>query len=193
MDREVFEDLIKVYGKRVYNIALRITCNPEDAEDIVQETFFILYKKYDGFRGESNVFTWVYRIAVNASLQYKARITEKTFTTLEQDIQQASQSIPEEVASWESNPEDMYLVDELTSQISKECTYFMSFRLSCEQRIVFILRTILDFSYQQISEILDIPVSSVKARLSRARNNLVKYFTGQCQYLGVCRTYQHSD
>lgn len=181
MKEEVFKDLVGLYAERVYNIALRITCSPQDAEDIVQETFLTVFQKFDDFRGESNMFTWIYRIAVNTSLQYRTRVTEKTFINLDQDVKLAS--LPEEVVTWESNPEDLYLVNELTAQISRECTYFMTFKLSYEQRIVFILRTILGFSYQQISDILDIPISSVKARLNRARNNLIKYFKGQCQYL----------
>ncbi|KGE73984.1 RNA polymerase sigma factor [Spirochaeta lutea] len=183
MKQVEFNKIAETHGKRIYNIAFRITCNSQDAEDIAQEVLYTIYNKYITFRGDSDLSTWIYRVAVNTSLRYKSRVSKSSFTSLEEDAVEYSKSIPEEVKHWETNPEDEYLIKELLNEITGECTYFLTFKLSDEQRIVYILQAILGFSYSQISSILEMPVSSVKARLYRARENLISYFSGHCSHL----------
>lgn len=183
MDKEIFESLISKYSKNVYNIAFRITCNKEDAEDITQETFLKVYDKYEQFENKSNIYTWIYRIALNISLKYKSKINSDLFENLNETIQYYKNSIPDEVRSWENDPEKAFLLNELTREIKQECTYFMTFILTEEQRLVYILRTILGFSYKKIAEILEVEESTIKSRLFRARNNLIKHFKNHCRWL----------
>ena len=76
-DRAI-DALVRKYGQKVYNIAYRITANHHDAEDVTQETFTQVHRNLHKFRGESTPYTWIYRIAVNASLQCR-RQADKTY------------------------------------------------------------------------------------------------------------------
>lgn len=69
MEQISIEEMVQTYGKKVYNLAYRLIGNKQDAEDITQETFLQVYRSLDKFRGESAIYTWIYRIAVNNSLQ----------------------------------------------------------------------------------------------------------------------------
>ena len=183
MNTNELKELTEKYGKQVYNLAFRITCNKEDSEDICQETFLKVYQHYESFQNRSDIFTWIYKITLNISLRYKASINKKTFDSLDEKIIFYGKKIPEEVKHWEEAPESKYLMNELLDEISMECTYFMTFQLSEEQRLVYILKNILNMSYKQISDILKVNESIVKSRLFRARCNLVKYFQNHCAHV----------
>jgi RNA polymerase sigma factor (sigma-70 family) len=183
MEKSRIEDMVKIYSKKVYNLAYRLTGNRQDAEDVTQETFFQVYRGLDEFRGESALYTWIYRIAVNNSLQLKRRLNRAYIDSLDKIIDQFQKDIPDEVMLWENNPEKRFLYEELLGEIRRECYYFMTFRLTDEQRVVYILRVVLDFSLDDISAILTIDKSTVKARLQRAKSNLKSYFSGRCQWI----------
>jgi RNA polymerase sigma-70 factor (ECF subfamily) len=175
--------LVKSYGRQVYNIAYRITGNRHDAEDVTQETFLQVHRGLDAFRGDSSIYTWIYRIAVNASLQTKRRLNKSYLDSLDETIAQFKDDIPEEVRQWENDPEKRYLYDELLDEVRRACYHFITFRLSDEQRVVYVLRVVLDFSLDDISAILQIDKNTVKARLQRAKANLGSYFSGRCQWI----------
>jgi RNA polymerase sigma-70 factor (ECF subfamily) len=111
MEKTDFTEITRKYGKRIYNLAFRICGNVEDAKDITQEIFIIIHKKIDSFRDESDLFTWIYRIAVNTSLRYKTKINKQTFDSLDEQVSRYSNSVPDEVKEWESTPEKRYLMD----------------------------------------------------------------------------------
>jgi RNA polymerase sigma-70 factor (ECF subfamily) len=177
-----FEELLKTYGTKVFNLAYRISGNREDAEDITQETFLQVHKNLSSYRGDSQPFTWIYRIALNNCLKLKRRLDRAYLDSLDEKIEAFAQDVPEEVRQWQQDPEKRYLLDELIRDIRQECYYFMSFRLTDEQRVVYILRHVLDLSYRGIAEILEISESVVKVRLHRAKNNLVDYFRSRCRW-----------
>jgi RNA polymerase sigma factor (sigma-70 family) len=175
--------LVKTYGRQVYNIAYRITGNQHDAEDATQETFLQVHKGLDGFRGDSAIYTWIYRIAVNTSLQAKRRLSKSYLDSLDETIAQFKDDLPDEVRQWENNPEKQYLYNELLEEVRRACYHFITFRLSDEQRVVYVLRVVLDFSLDDISAILQVDKNTVKARLQRAKANLGSYFSGRCQWI----------
>jgi RNA polymerase sigma-70 factor (ECF subfamily) len=177
-----FDNLVKTYGKKVYNLAYRLTGNAHDAEDVTQETFLRVYKGLKTFRGESAIYTWIYRIGVNTSLRIKRKLDSAYIDSLDEKIELFKNDIPDEVKRWESNPEERYLYDELLRAIRQECYHFMIFRLSDEQRVVYVLRVVLGFSLDDITAILEIDKNTVKARLQRAKSNLGSYFSGRCQW-----------
>jgi RNA polymerase sigma-70 factor (ECF subfamily) len=177
-----FDNLVKTYGKKVYNLAYRLTGNAHDAEDVTQETFLRVYKGMKRFRGESTIYTWIYRIAVNTSLRIKKKLDRAYIDSLEEKIELFKNEVPEEVKRWECDPEERYLYDELLREIRRECYHFMTFRLSDEQRVVYVLRVVLGFSLDDISGILELDKNTVKARLQRAKSNLSTYFSGRCQW-----------
>jgi RNA polymerase sigma-70 factor (ECF subfamily) len=183
MGRPNIEELVERYGRRVYNLAYRLIGNRQDAEDVAQETFLQVYRGMDKFRGESDVYTWIYRIAVNNCLQIKRRLSRVYIDSLDEKIDQFKHDIPAEVEDWERDPEKKYLYDELLCWIRQECHHFMAFRLTDEQRVVYILRMVLHFSLDDISAIVQVDKTTVKARLQRAKNNLRSYFRSRCQWI----------
>jgi hypothetical protein len=94
-----------------------------------------------------------------------------------------SDDIPPQVREWSNNPEKAYLMNELVGAIRKECMFFMTNILTEDQRTVYILKNVLDFSYEEISEILDISKEVIKARLNRARKNLIDHFKNRCRWI----------
>ena len=183
MEKLSIDNLVRTYGKKVYNLAYRLIGNRQDAEDITQETFLQVYRGLDGFRGESAPYTWLYRIAINNCLQVKRRLNRAYIDSLDEKIEVFRHDIPDEVENWENNPEKRYLYDDLLHTIRQECYHFMSFRLTDEQRVVYILWVVMKFSLDDISAILQNDKNTVKARLQRAKANLRAYFRGRCQWI----------
>jgi len=183
MEKIHIEDMVKTYSKKVYNLAYRLIGNRQDAEDVTQETFLQVYQGLDKFRGESTIYTWIYRTAVNNSLRVKRKMNRAYIDSLDKIIEQFQQDIPDEVMRCERDPEKRCLYDELLIEIRRECYHFMTFRLTDEQRVVYIFRVVLAFSLDDISAILKINKNTVKARLQRAKSNLKSYFSGRCQWI----------
>jgi RNA polymerase sigma-70 factor (ECF subfamily) len=179
-----FNTIVETHSSRVFNLAFRVTGNRQDAEDVVQDTFLQVFRGLGRFRGESELSTWIYRIALNASLKVKRKIGDAaSLDKLDERILAMADEIPDEVRSWFADPSKAALVQALLSEINQGCLHFMTFRLTDEQRVVYIMRAILEFSYEEIARVLEVPESVVKARLHRAKAKLEKYFTARCQWL----------
>lgn len=177
-----FDGLVDKYGSKVFNLAYRMTGNRQDAEDIMQETFIQVYKNLGNFRGESTIYTWIYRIALNCTFRYSAKAEQAYIEQLEGKIQYFEDRIPSEVRDWFDDPEKAVLMSELTREIREGCQQIVMQKLPEAQRIVFIMRVILDFSYNEISEILGLSKNVIKARLNRARFSLLKHFEEKCEW-----------
>lgn len=188
-----FDSLVEQYSQRVFNLAYRITGTRQDAEDVVQDTFLQAYEHRAGFRGDSDVFTWLFRIAFNNCMKLKKRMSRASVESLDEKVELFKDDIPLEVQQWYENPEKAAWINELLAEIRHGCLHFLSFRLPENQRIVYIMRNVLDFSYAEIAGILGIGENVVKARLNRARRSLAEYFSKRCQWLTddhtcTCRT-----
>lgn len=183
MDKSDINSLIDKYGKRVYNLAFRVTGNRPDAEDVAQETFMQVYQNIDSFKGESDIYTWIYKIALNNCLKLKKKMSKAYVESLDEKIEMFKDEIPAEVQEWYNDPEKAVYISELLGEIRHGCLHFLSFRLPENQRIVYVMRNVLDFSYKEMSEILGISENVIKARLNRARANLVDFFSKRCQWL----------
>lgn len=169
-----FDELVGLYGRKVYNLAFRYTGSIEDSEDIMQETFLQVYRHLNDFRKESAVYTWIYRIALNQCRQLKKSRAKTFAASLEEQAEAGCQNIPNEVNEWFNSPEESALMVELLTEIRRFCYQFLILELPESQRVVFIMRSILGLSYKDIAEITDTSESVVKARLSRARSSLSK-------------------
>lgn len=183
MTNRDINSLINKYSKKVYNLAFRITGNKFDAEDIVQETFLQVHKNLDKFKGRSQIYTWIYKIALNNSLKKKNNLNKAYIESLDEKIERFGEDIPTEVRTWSENPEKAYLMNELVSEIHQGCLHFITFILPEEQRITYILKNVLDFSYDEISGMLGVSKNVIKARLNRARENLKSYFLKRCRWI----------
>lgn len=160
-----FRDLYDRYKDRVYNVCYRVTGNASDALDASQETFGILFRKVGDFRFQSRFSSWVYRIAINASIDLKRRQSSRRLASLEAvgeakgdegtrfDLEDERSELPTEVASRH----------ELEAEVQRAIS-----RLSPKLRTITVLRYVESLSYDEIAETLQISLGTVKSRLSRA-------------------------
>ncbi len=165
-DDRAFEELVRLYEKRVYNMALRSTGSAEDAFDLSQEAFIRVWKSLKNFKGESKFSTWLFRIVSNLCTDYirkQARRNETSLMVEGEEDEQFEMELPDERADPERELSRIELRREIDYAVSK---------LSPEHREVFILREVDDLSYGEIAQLLEVEEGTVKSRLSRARKNL---------------------
>jgi len=176
-DRSAFSELVKRYEKKVYALALRIMQNPEDASDVLQDTFIQVFKKIKDFKEKSRFSTWLYRIAYNECLMRKRKKQIPTVSIDEPLVLASGEELKQEIVDWSSNPlatiENKELKNKLEEAISK---------LPEEYRDVVVLKDIEGLSHKEIADMLKISIPNVKTRLHRARMFLRKelsdYFKG---------------
>ena len=171
-----FRELYELYKDRVYNVCYRITGNSADALDAAQETFGILFRKIEGFRFESKFSSWVYRIAVNASIDLKRRVSSRRVSSLEalrdgdaREVDKSRLELPEEDSE---GPLRQAGKRELELEVQHAIL-----RLSPKMRAITVLRYIEDLSYEQIADTLQISIGTVKSRLARAHQALDRELT----------------
>lgn len=154
-DNRAFETLVLKYEKPVYNLALRMVRVPEDAEDIAHTVFVKAYEKLDSYNPAHRFFSWIYRIAVNESINFCKR-TKRT-----DDYESGVTGVDE------LTPEESFRAEQLGEHIGDAIG-----RLKMDFRLVLVLKHYHDFSYREMSEILQIPEKTVKSRLFTARQQL---------------------
>lgn len=150
-DRQALGELIKEYERPIYNAAYRILGNIDDAADVTQTVFMKAFERLDQYNPEYKFFSWIYRIAVNESINLHNR--NKNLQTLED----------EEIAGV-SNPEEDVDANKLSCIIQASLM-----ELQTDYRVVVVLRHFSDMSYRDISVVLHIPEKTVKSRLYSAR------------------------
>lgn len=157
-----FEKLISSYEKKIYNYCLRMTNNREDAEDLTQEVFIRVYNSLKRFRGNSQLSTWIYRIAHNVCIDRyrKAKLTTISLSQPKGPDDEREMDLPANNSSPEEEAMRMELKKHLLKSISE---------LQPKYRSVIVLRDIQDHSYEEIAEILQLPLGTVKSHISRAR------------------------
>jgi RNA polymerase sigma-70 factor (ECF subfamily) len=163
-DTKAFELLILRYQRQIFNLIYQMTHDAEVVEDIGQDIFVAAFKAIEGFQSKSSFFTWLYRIAINHCKNYLASSNRA------QDFEaryQVEQDIDEGSDDYEKDPANRLLAKEFAEQFEGALAL-----LPPEQRIVLTLCEFQGLSYQEISEILDCPIGTVRSRLSRARTTL---------------------
>ncbi len=166
-DSSAFSQLIGKYEGKIFRLAMNITQNREDAEDVLQEAFFKAYEHLDQFQGNSKFYTWVVRIAVNQALmKLRKRKTDRT-VSLDEQIDTGEDMVVREVAAWDPDPEERYSQDEMKSILSEAID-----GLQPIYKTVFTLRDVDGLSTEETAEVLDLTVPAVKSRLLRARLQL---------------------
>ena len=157
-DAAAFGRLVELYQDRLYNSLLRVVGSAEDAGDIVQDAFVQAYVKLDTFRGNSAFYTWLYRIAFNLAMSH-ARRGHKTVS-----LDGIKTLVGSEPVDHQPPPEAGL---EQNEQV--ELVHAALAELSTEYRTILVLREIDGCRYEEIAEILDLPVGTVRSRLFRAR------------------------
>ena len=159
-----FRDLYDQFKDRVYNVCYRITGNATDALDASQETFGILFRKIDNFRFESKFSSWVYRVAVNASIDLKRRSSARTKTSIEA-LQAATGE--DKVLEFADEQTEAPLSAASRHELEEEIQLAID-RLSPKMRAITVLRYFESLSYEEVADTLGISLGTVKSRLSRA-------------------------
>lgn len=156
MQETVFEHVYRETADFVYNVALRVVNNKQDAEEITQEVFVSVYKNLKYFRQESSIKTWIYRITVNRAINFvKKKSREKAKTTeYEKEFKSGGPGRAEET----SRPG--MIIKELLNALDPD------------QRACLILRNMEGLSYREIADTLKININTVRSRLKRAREKL---------------------
>jgi RNA polymerase sigma-70 factor, ECF subfamily len=166
-----YSDLVMRYQDRVYGQCLRWMGNPRIAEEVAQDVFLAIYRALPRFRGESRVSTWIFRITVNHCKNRKLYRNRRKFEAheplegLPRDDDGPSRQIPSQGPGTDQGSHRSEAEEILNEALS---------RLDEDQRTIILLRDIQDLSYEEISEILDLPRGTVKSRLHRARAELTK-------------------
>jgi RNA polymerase sigma-70 factor (ECF subfamily) len=164
-DLQAFGQIIRKYQDRLINPVLQILRNQADAEDVVQTTFVLALTRLDSYRGDSSLLTWLYRIAVNAAKD-AVRRRGRTMASLDHDGYTLG-SVADALSDPQEGPERP-----LERQEEIQMVHQALERLPTDQRTVLVLREMEELDYQQIAQILDIPVGTVRSRLHRARLQL---------------------
>ena len=155
-----FSELVRRYEGKIFRLAMHITQNREDAEDVLQETFLKAYEHLDQFQGNSKFYTWIVRIAVNQALmKLRKRKTDKT-VSMDETIDTGEDTVAREIAAWDENPEQRYSREEVNQILSSAVD-----SLAPPYRAVFVLRDIEELSTEETAEALDLSIPPVKSRL----------------------------
>lgn len=158
-DPSAFEELVRRHEQRIYNLCLRMLGKPEDAHDATQEAFLAALRKLSAFRGDARFSTWLHRIAVNACY----------------DILRRRQRRPEEALPEEPGPAPGDMAESAAEAVDVQAALL---GIPEEFRAVLILRDVQDVAYEDIAEILGVPVGTVKSRLHRGRMAMGRLLRG---------------
>jgi len=163
-----FETAAMPFLDALYNTALRMTRNAQDAEDLVQETFLKAYRHFDKFEPGTNLKAWLFKIMKNTFIndyrKRQAQPPESDFAEIEGAFES---QVSEEATQQIRNPEEEALADVLDEDVQRALD-----ALPADYRMVVLLTDLEDFSYREVAEILDIPVGTVMSRLYRGRKRL---------------------
>lgn len=156
-----FGELVVRYQDRLYNSLLRVLGSAEDARDAAQDAFVQAFVKLDTFRGSSAFYTWLYRIAFNQAMSHARR--QRPTRSLDDDRAELGR----EPVDGQPLPEARLHAGERATQVHRALA-----ELSAEYRTVIVLREMDGCKYEEIAEILELPVGTVRSRLFRARLEL---------------------
>lgn len=176
-DRYACNDLVERYSSKIYNVALKLTGHPAEAEEVLQETFINACRGAENFEGRSSLGTWLYRIATNNGLM-RLRRREAPTVPLDPlpDGEVEGEFWPQQLQDWNWEPEALALTDELRQAMDEAVE-----TLPDSLRAVFVLRDLEGLSTHEAAEALGITPSNLKVRLHRARlmlrEQLMGYFT----------------
>lgn len=166
-DLHAYDTLVRKYQERIYGTLYHMTANHEDANDLAQETFIKAFQALNSFKGGSSFYTWIYRIAVNKAINFLKQRKNRTQMSLD-DLDYNA----------EHNPDFVALVSEKTprrevnlSELQEKLNVAMQ-RLSEPHRMVVTLHDIQGLSHEEIAEIMDCNVGTVRSRLFYARQQL---------------------
>lgn len=163
-----YEELIDRFQQPVYNIVYRMLNDPNDANDVVQEVFFKVFRRIQSFRGESSLKTWVYRIAVNEACNRRRYFQRHLRQEIEFDRgADSGWGIQDTLATEDQSPYDEVLNHEQHALLEQALA-----GINPIYRAALVLREVEELSYEEIADILQIALGTVKSRILRGREAL---------------------
>jgi RNA polymerase sigma-70 factor (ECF subfamily) len=171
-DMGAYDELVRLYQERIYATIYHMTSNHEDANDLAQETFIKAYQALKSFKGDSSFFTWVYRIAVNKTINFLKQRKNKTHMSLN-DLDLNAEHNPDLVALIsDKTPRREVNLAELQEKLNAAMQ-----KLSDVHRLVVTLHDEQDLSHEEIGKIMDCNTGTVRSRLFYARQQLQAYLS----------------
>jgi len=167
-DQHAFAEIVSLYKDKLYQLAYRMTGNRQEAEDVVQETFLRVYKNLDQFDDKQKFSTWIYRIATNQCID-RLRKKRKVYSLDAESSEHEGLDGYDMMPSDNRTPESELLLSETQILVQKALE-----TLPPKYKSVMILRYMQDLSLQEIAEVLDMPVTTVKTRVHRGREFMRK-------------------
>ena len=161
-DADSFEPLVIEHQKKIYNLALRMTGDPDDAFDVTQDAFVRAYSSLKDFRGESAFGSWLYRLASNLCLDFLRSKKRHAVLSLSDEDGEL------EISDLRFSPESELERAELRDAVSRGLE-----RLPAAARQIIVMRDVSGLSYAEIAEILGLELGTVKSRIARAREKLI--------------------
>ena len=168
-DRNAFADIVTDNQKNVYNLALRMMKNEQDALDVSQEAFIKAYTTLSSFKGQSRLSVWLYRITYNICIDTIRRRERESAVPIDDDGGISPEKL---ISDGRHDPETEYSKKELQKALEDALS-----SLSEDHREIFLMREYSDMSYSEIASALGTSEGTVKSRLSRARRAIAKYLT----------------
>lgn len=167
-DQEAFAELVELYKDKVYQISYRMLGNTHEAQDVAQEAFLRAYMNIDSYDTSRKFSTWLFRITTNLSID-RMRKKKPDFYLDEEVPGTEGLTLSSQLAASEETPEDLVVTKEMHDWLQIEIS-----SLPVKYRSAIILKYIEDLSLKEISEILDLPIATVKTRIHRGREALRK-------------------
>ncbi|MBK8576117.1 MAG: sigma-70 family RNA polymerase sigma factor [Elusimicrobia bacterium] len=170
ISKESFEPLFRQHGARLYALSVRLCGNTSDGEDLAQETFITAYRRINQFRGEADFGSWAYRICVNLwknRVRYEKRRMFWKHISIFGDDKGEDDPRPMEIA----DPKDRTDAPAETAERQRLVQDALA-KLDPHERAALALREMEDKSYEEIADLLDLPLGTVKSRIARARATL---------------------
>lgn len=167
-DEKAFKTIVDTWQDMVFNTALGITQNAEDAEDIAQEVFVQVYESVHSFKGESKFSTWLYRITVTKTMDHiRRKKRKKRFAFIQSIFGEQNEII--------HDPPDFHHPGVVLDKKETSAELFRAIdQLPDSQKIAFTLNKLEGLNYQEVSEVMNTTIPSVESLLHRAKNNLKK-------------------
>jgi RNA polymerase sigma factor RpoE len=166
-DLRAYDELVRRYQERIYGTIYHMTANHEDANDLAQETFIKAYQALKSFKGDAGFYTWLYRIAVNKTINFLKQRRMRTHLSLN-DLDLNAENDPDLVALVsDKTPRRDASLNELQEKLNEALQ-----KLSETHRLVVTLHDVQGLSHEEIGEIMDCNVGTVRSRLFYARQQL---------------------
>ena len=167
-DSKAFDILVQKYQVRIAKLIARFVRNPADVQDVAQEAFIKAYRALPNFRGDSAFYTWLYRIAINTAKNHLVATGRKT-PSYAVDVQEVEKYDASEWLKEYATPERELLADEIQLTVNSALE-----SLPTDLREAISLREIEGLSYEDIADVMDCPIGTVRSRIFRARDAIDK-------------------